>query len=246
MNKASINRAGFTLIELLVVIAIIGILASMLLPALAGAKMKARYTQALSNAQQVSMGHKTYIDGNNDVIVALALQQVTAGPLVVPNATVTWWPDLIKKEIGDTKVFYSPNVKGCAIGMNHGGKVAGELGYWIPDADPAKPKLYENVIQQPSNTIVFADASPMSGTPAYNADPDTWVPRDPSVGSQLWRCPENMPWYGDTTTFGERVYGRHKGKAMSMFIDGHAEGLSPSQYGFQYPKGHALALWDTQ
>ena len=66
--KARLTSHGFTLIELLVVIAIIAMLAALLLPALARAKVSAKATQCRSQMRQIGLATRLYADEHEDLL----------------------------------------------------------------------------------------------------------------------------------------------------------------------------------
>jgi prepilin-type N-terminal cleavage/methylation domain-containing protein len=68
-TRLAASRCAFTLVELLVVIGILAVLASMLLPALAHARRRARMVEEISTARQLMMGMHLYSLENSDAIL---------------------------------------------------------------------------------------------------------------------------------------------------------------------------------
>lgn len=75
---------GFTLIELLVVIAIIGILSSVVLASLNGARRKGRDARRISDTKQIQLALEMYYDSNSseypDALSSLATSYISVVP----------------------------------------------------------------------------------------------------------------------------------------------------------------------
>lgn len=93
-------RGGFTLIELLVVIAIIAILAAILFPVFAQAKLSAKKASAISNSKQITLGHLMYAGDYDDQFVMLEHH--------VPFSFRQTWPQLLQPYIKNWNLFRDP------------------------------------------------------------------------------------------------------------------------------------------
>jgi prepilin-type N-terminal cleavage/methylation domain-containing protein len=101
-------KRAFTLIELLVVIAIIAILAAILFPVFAQAKLAAKKTVSISNMKQIATGAQMYLADNDDVLVPL--RWFNPSDLSMPSSNgFYFYPVLLQPYTKSVELFLDPN-----------------------------------------------------------------------------------------------------------------------------------------
>src|SRR5689334_1411676 len=112
------NRKAFTLIELLVVIAIIAILAAILFPGFAQAKLAAKKSVSISNVKQSSLAALLYMGDFDDVINPMIRNGVPSDDLGAAYPTACFgtfcrfgYPILLMPYSKNTDMFYCPTDK---------------------------------------------------------------------------------------------------------------------------------------
>ncbi len=242
------NRA-FTLIELLVVIAIIAILAAILFPVFAQAKMAAKKTASLSNVKQVALASVMYGNDYDDTFCA----QGEPGPTNGWGWQMTWIfetqpymknydmlrdPSDAHGVVPDTGPMYSYWANGvlsakCTPGWD-GWKFRGVINFSHSWAEMAPRSA--SAVTFPASTILLATRMvPAEGSwmqtlhGAFSCWSGVLTNSDGVDMGVALPGQKNGTFGAPDGTYDGTIYNGYAGKSNFAFTDGHAKTMKPTE-----------------
>jgi prepilin-type N-terminal cleavage/methylation domain-containing protein/prepilin-type processing-associated H-X9-DG protein len=239
------RKSAFTLIELLVVIAIIGILAGLLLPALAKAKERARRASCLSNLRQWGLAMNLYLGDYNETFPDFAIAGGTPGAPGGYSQDKLHWTDLAA---------FAAVGQGNSAWFNALPSYVAQQPLWQYAANPAVfangssvfncPSARFNPAEiNPTNNVAFSYGINFKGTTGLNlATNGSWKASQVVHSSAYVIFSDDRANSGETPFYGSNpltdlacprgslnhLSSRHEAGANLAFLDGHAAHLSYS------------------
>ena len=207
------QRAAFTLIELLVVIAIIAILAAILFPVFSAARERARAISCMSNARNLGAAAMLYVQDYDEKLPLAARFAAT------PTGFVTWH-NLLTPYARNTGIWFCPSSQ---VGRTDAsGALTTHYGYntlYLTNVSQDFSNVVTHSgyslagIEQPTDTVLFADAS-ASIPGSFCGDDGKFLLPPSRPDSHCWGRPNFL----------------HHEAANVIWLDGHATGRKVGQF----------------
>lgn len=224
-------KRAFTLIELLVVIAIIAILAAILFPVFAQAKLSAKKASDLSSQKQLGTASMMYSSDYDDMALTFPYAAAWSSPAYTSGEKGLHWADRLQAYVKNKGIFSNPSNTESLYQPS---------GYWKPGATSATDTdttHFYRVTVTYNHLVSHGDYSPDSpGAASMTAIPEVadTVLLGPSQNWFSWSsCQSNggsgrdLVWNVSTGGWGYELWGGttggFNGGANFTYCDGHAK-----------------------
>lgn len=263
------RKVGFTLVELLIVVAVIGIVAALLLPALAGAKSRAQLVQCLSNLRQQGIGLQEFVNDHRTYPLAFSLNSadgigLNAIARELETKTMDTTHPLPGAALGWAGIFHCPAAVDWSVPVSgtSGRIVNNHYGYNANGLIWIGPQSATNIDSLGlGGHVVIGKGANHSTAPPVSVS-EVAVPSEMlAIGDSFAGnkglildvdgvISRNKDWIGwslqpdlNYKQISRWVHARHRERANMVFCDGHVSTLT-FKYLFEVTNDDALAQWN--